>query len=62
MMLGMPTKYVIDLLILGSQVTMMIIALRIRVAVAEIKTLMYKEFVTKRDLALQHSMKQELGL
>ncbi len=57
MMLGMPTKYVIDLLILGSQVTMMIIALRIRVAVAEIKTLMYKEFVTKRDLALQHSIK-----
>ncbi len=57
MMLGMPTRYVIDLLILGSQVTMMIIALRIRVAVAEIKTLMYKEFVTKRDLALQHSIK-----
>ncbi len=57
MMLGVPARYVIDLLILGSQVTMMIIALRIRVAVAEIKTLMYKEFVTKRDLALQHSIK-----
>lgn len=58
-MFDVPVKYVLDILVLASQIIVFVLSLRIRVAVAELKTLMYKEFVTKRDLIIQYSLTQE---